>query len=63
MVFIFLCAYIVCVFVHTCEFKWSFPYRGDLFIPETMSFQIKSPEPDMGYLPSIFLDKGVLEAP
>lgn len=53
----------VCACAHMCEFNWSFPYRGDLFIPETMSCQIKNPEPDMGYLPSIFLVRGALEAP
>ena len=54
--------YSVCVCAHMCEFNWSFTYRGDLFIPETMSCQMKSPEPGMSYLPSSLLVRGALEA-
>lgn len=58
-----MCIYSVCVCAHMCEFNWSFTYRGDLFIPETVSCQIKSPEPDAGYLPSIFFGQRCLRGP
>lgn len=57
-----MCIYSVCVCAHMCEFNCSFTYNGDLFIPETVSCQIKSPEPDAGYLPPNLLVRGALEA-